>query len=1044
MNNVVGTVEVALNVFGGQNIEIAPSDLPQGLSPDLNNVAFLPGSVFSRPPLERLLTYPDNCQILYAKSYTKRDGTVVQIILDSLGRIWADSTQIGSTAPGNRMKSVTAFGREYIALSDGLHGADVPLQYDGTNLDRISQDGPGGAPTLKNVPGTAVALTQLQRASNVVTATTQSPHGLLVGREVQVTQETPYQVGISSISIANETTPDTATVVTAIPHGFAPGATVGLINVPAATVGGGIANTTRFGGILTVTSNSPNGLGVGATVALAGTGGDGTANGVFTVATIESTVTFTVNQPGTDSPTGGSAGNAGSSIQIIWPASIETAAQSQFTILTCPTPTTFQVQISYPDGVWTGGLATFDWDGSFYVASVTSLNSFTYAHAGPDATISGGELTPLGLISPGQHSCVVIFQTRNGAYTAPGPPVTITANGGQYLRVDNVPLGPPNVVARALAFTGASGAKYFILPIAPQLNGQILGTSTVINDNTTTSAVFDFSDQSLLAGLSIDTSGNDLFNQVVLGPVVGIFPYAGRLFAWGERNKIQQFLNLGFEGGYSALAPTQPLGWSITGTGSLVATATGQAWQSGTAGTTSLSQSAYQDQYGVAILQPNTQYTFRCYATGPGHITAAFTSGGTVLASATVPATGFVEAQFSVKTPLVIPSDTLLNVGQDPGITLDDQQIYYTDNPYLQGVRASYVNNPEAFDEVTGLIGPANDPHSVLALFERKDVLHMLTSGPDGSLYETVNTPSGEPSTWNINHVAAKCGASSVWGDAQFEDWQVWASDTGLRIYDGGAVEKMSQEVQPWWDSFNPLAKQFTVVANDPYLRRIYILSATGAASIPNSCYVLDYRELNTASVLANSGTLRVGYGGKVFTTDLTRKWSPWSILSSYCGLLSISGVARMVICSGSGNSVTDTAYGAIYGLSEGTISTTDADYGFFSSYYTTYFFLSQDEAQQMHLGTHRKLFKHSSYSISGTGAFQVTPLIDRLGNEGRPSRLISVAEDPDFDYEIPLNVSGDRVAFKISGNGGFYLTAQVVSLVDHPFSPLRGSNRLG
>ena len=51
----------------------------------------------------------------------------------------------------------------------------------------------------------------------------------------------------------------------------------------------------------------------------------------------------------------------------------------------------------------------------------------------------------------------VFFQDRQGGITAMSPAVPFIANGGQYLSVTNIPIGPPNVVARILAFTGVDG-----------------------------------------------------------------------------------------------------------------------------------------------------------------------------------------------------------------------------------------------------------------------------------------------------------------------------------------------------------------------------------------------------------------------------------------------------------------------------------------------------------------------------------------------------------------------------------------------------------
>src|SRR4029077_7683271 len=55
-------------------------------------------------------------------------------------------------------KSFTLFGREYLALSDGKFGIDIPRQYDGTFFDRVSQVGPGAPPRIGDAPGPGVTI----------------------------------------------------------------------------------------------------------------------------------------------------------------------------------------------------------------------------------------------------------------------------------------------------------------------------------------------------------------------------------------------------------------------------------------------------------------------------------------------------------------------------------------------------------------------------------------------------------------------------------------------------------------------------------------------------------------------------------------------------------------------------------------------------------------------------------------------------------------------------------------------------------------------
>ena len=1148
MNNVAGATEVSISVFGGLNTELSPTDLPQGLSPACLNMASLPGSVFTRPSQRRFITVPNSAQTLYAKSFVKPDGTIEQIVFDSMGRFWANGVQFGSTFAGNRIKTTSAFGREYIAISDGLHGADVPLQWDGVHLDRISQDGPGGAPTISNLAlapvalvtgsvGAAITITSstpinlqqvqkgsgfeyqegyqppqfeayytsisyvtatphgltagqgvniagnslyslgiayvtnapnattfevsyyqqssavgtggvvtaqsplLQRVNNKVLASTAAAHNLRIGYRVNVSGVTDATQNLTSIVINNNVLSGIAVVSVATPHGFVPGNEVSLLNVSPVTLGGGFVSFTTFNFVATITTAGAHGILAGAKVIVSlGTGGIPVEK---VVSTVPAPNKFTV-----DTPTGNDTQSVGSAT-LVWPA----ASGDVFAIIATPSPTTFEIPINYSNGTWTSGAVNFPWNGTFYVSAVPTATSFNYDQSGPNATINSGTgtVTPVGQAAAGTHKCVVVFQTRTGYQTSPSIPVTFTASGSQYVLVSDIPIGPSNVVARVLAFTSAEGGRYFYLPVAPQLNSEVIGTSTVVNDNITTSAVFDFSDQALLAASAIDIPGNNLFNQVVLGPCLGVFPYAGRMFAWGERNKVQQFVNMGFEGGYSASAPTIPLGWTVQ-SGSLSAGGDyGAAFQfAGVGSSGAISQPAYQDQYGVAILLPNTGYTFRLWASGLGTVKATMYSATVgALATATVNVShGFTEAAFNVKTSVTIPSDTVLTIESSAvGTVIDELELYYTDNPYLTYTRASYINNPEAFDGISGLVGPANDPNPIRALFERRDVLHLLTSGPDGSLYEASNTPSGEPSTWNIQHISAKCGAISVWGDDKFEDWQVWLSDTGLRIYDGGAVDKMSQEVQPWFDSWNLNAKQFSVLANDPYERRILILAATGTASITNECYQLDYRELNSASALSNSTPLRTGMGGKVYTTDITRKWCPWSIVANFCGLMQSAGGAEMVFCCGTGTVLSDPSFSAVYAL--GDTNGIDDDYGPFSSFYTTYNFISQDEAQALRLGAHRKLYTYLSMYVQGVGMVVVTPLVDRSGFEWPATLPMPLQPQANFDYECGLNIAGERVAFRIAalplGIGPTYgatlsLNNFTIAMIDHPFSPIRGT----
>lgn len=1026
-------------MFGGNNIDIQPSDVPQGLSTGNSDVAFLPGSVFTRPPLKRLSSVGTTAQCVYATTFLKPDGKLVQVQFFSDGKMYADGVQFGQTQPGNRFFTCNAFGKLYIAISDGQHGADVPLQLTPEGfLDRVSQDAPGAAPTVSNVSIPASVIVSGSRVDNEVTIVTDGPHGLQKGYLATIANVDAFIQNITSIVIDEDNLPGVATITTPSPHGLVPGNSISLSGIQQIIPGTAFVSWSRTNQVVTVTTATAHHLRPGVQVSVE-LGNDGF--GLTTVTGVPSPTTFTFsNSGGNDSGTEGG-------LFLPWPF----ASGTLFTVQATPTTTTFQVSLDFVTSTWNTGFISFGWNGSFYVENVISSTSFTYRQLGPDASIvnSGGTVTPTGQLAAGDHEVCQHFVTRTGYITAPSPSFRFTASGSQYVRVENLAIGPSNVIGRILSFTGANGANFFYLPVAPQVNGQIVGTGTVINDNTTTSAILDFSDESLIAGTAIDIPGNNLFNLQVLGPCLGFFNYASRLITWGERNKIQQFLNMGFEGGILAGAPNVPLGWKVTGSdGSITPGDYGNAW---TATTATLSQTAYQDRFGIAIIQPNTQYTLRQWVNGHSIVTLTSASTGYISTASVTGNGNFAEAQFSSKTPAVIPPDLTLTISQQGTTTHDEIEIIYTQNPYILTAKASYVNNPESFDGVTGVFGPASDPHPILGMEERKDVLCLITAGPEGSLYETEDTPSGEPATWNVRHIASQCGLTSVWGAAKFEDWFCWTSDTGLRIFDGSTVDKMSQEIQPWWNSINSAAKQFTVLANDPYTRRIYVAAPINSATVPNSLYVLDYRDLNTAGQLANSGTVHVGYTGRVVTTDLTRKWSPWSMTMNYIGLVNLTpGSAVMAFCGGTGGSLNDPLHSAVYTLLEGSVDGIDDDYGPYwdKCQYPTYFMISAEEAAQLQLGKHRLLHRFITANCTGVGSVYITPWLDRVGNEGRSTRALAVAEDLPRDLEFALNNSAERISYVIrckptseNGPAGFRLSLLTLALQIHPYSPIRGKN---
>jgi hypothetical protein len=1126
-----GSQSISLTTFGGLVTYQDPTSLPQGVSPDCGDVAFLPGGLFQRPSFKKALaTALGVCTVTYAKSYVDPTGVIRNLYLDSLGNLWMENITtaaapvvIATTTPGSYAKSVTAFGREYIAISDGLHGQEVPLQYDGTNLDRVTQDGPGAPPTVASLalppvamasagspivlvvvecdpegpdgsgyftsinlytssaitdvavgdpitvagnteinggpftvlaiyPGTPNSLIVLSayldpgttfgtggtatipgatatRQENVVTITTATPHQLQVGFQEQMTGVPPEVVGghIVSIVIDNEDFPGVATVTTNTPHGLVPESSVSITGVLPATVAGTVAADLQ-GQVLTLTFSVAHGLVPGAVVTLHFTGSAELDGTTVTVLGVPSPTTLIATLADADTTA------SGGSVSLAWPIPDGPTPQ-YFEVVSAPTPTTFQVPIDYCDGAWgagTGQLVSFAWDGTFYVTSIsnpftlggTDYLTFTYQQYGPNGTTSvAGTITPFGQAAPGLHQLQVLFLTRQGAITAPSPPVTFEANGGQYPSVTNIPTGPANVVARILAFTLADGAYFFYIPSTPQVNGTIVGTPTQINDNTTTSALLDFGDTTLAASLAISIPGNNLANQVVIDSALGFGSYGSRLITYGQRNTIQNLLNLGFDGGFFPNAPLMPTGWSDDGStqkGALAPGHYGQAWEIPVVPASpcgAISQSAYEDYSGAPIIQANTQYKARIWLKVSAvaadvkffviltSLSAAF-SVTTEFDGSTMSAVGsWLEAPFSGKTPATIPRDLLLQIyaestASSVTLLIDEMSLIYSQTPYLNGLYGSYVDNPEALDGVTGVCGPVDDVRQVMDLTILRANLYLLTRDPTGRLHETNDAP-GEPADWIIDEIAANCGAVSAFsltrsqaGDDSAsggEEWFAWYSSTGIRGFAGRDPDKISQEIQrPAGTMFpgapddlgaiNPAAMLTVWGLNDPGQKIMWFGIPSGAATAPSRIFYLSYLGMDSWSEIAAGSPVHQSITGRITARDLNRKWAPWNRPMNGAALMYRDvNTIQPVFFGGTGLVPGAAGFGNVYTLGS---SGVDDNYGSMAPYYVTYALPARDEEQALQLGMGMKLVTYSSWFIpSGVGVVTPTILWNSLSN---------------------------------------------------------------
>ena len=561
-------VDVPLSLFGGMHTGVAPSDLPEGLSPDNQDWAYVPGEGFSRPGLSRIYSPSDDGRaILYEKTYIQQNGNVITLFLDSAGKINIEDVTNApgvfaspvAVTPGSYAQSASAFGREYIAFSDLLSGQWPPLQYNGTSFERVTQDGPGYALTVSNVapptatiqntgPGAVYNIVSLTPSDPVVherynriiqdyvtwtvygtlTITTTAPNGLAVGNVFSIAGANPSTFNSSGKVVQTVISPTAFKI--AYGSQSSAGGTGGTITIQNPSL-------IRYNNVVTAITALPHSFQPGWQVQVQ-----------IPNVTIGGGI-VTINRDGNGIVTVGMAAAHGlasqSMVAVVGVVSSGQSFNGIFQVASVPSPSSF----TYAQG----GIAEAGAAGNVqdifavtaFIQSTPSPTTFTYANIGPnDLTNVSGTASVIGQISPGPHKLVQMFLTDQGAITRPSPPVVFFANGGQQALVSGLALGPPNVVARIIGITGAGGDNYFYIATTPQVGGQITGTSSVMPDNTTSAIVLDFADNTLFQGIAIDQVGNNLFDQRVLAAPVAFYSYASRLICHGDYNKIENLLNM--------------------------------------------------------------------------------------------------------------------------------------------------------------------------------------------------------------------------------------------------------------------------------------------------------------------------------------------------------------------------------------------------------------------------------------------------------------------------------------------------------------------
>jgi hypothetical protein len=1092
----------------------------------------------------------------YVKTFIEDDGQDYTLALDSSGTLWLEDVTNSPDVlvnydsdiiPGSFCRSVTQEDEEWMVFSNLIAGTDIPRH--GSNLDRISQVGPGAGPAVIGQSGTInvfdiaaspTGLTQqaafsdpddpgfLFAANFSAGPLSTSPGNVLtvfyMDAEVFILPYEYLLVGGSvyiDITAPSSLSSLTGTyIVQSVGQAVPPGGnhplwyfTVQTVSTGNVFVHGtdGVTGTFQIG-LATMTLTGPATIQVGDSVTLAGVGvtnWDGTYTILTTVnggqyqitsTSLTSNVATYAYTPIGSSPniaaneqvtvtgcTNGPIVN-GTSIFNVTNANVTTATSSVFTVAISAANVATAAETG--NAVINGTIFQFDPGLNFANTTTTPI----FGNSG------GGTATIGGQLAAGVRQAVTIFVTRNGLTTAPSPPVIFETTGEtSTLQVSQIAIGPENVIARIVAFTGANGGNFFYIPVPVTIQGTgqpTTYTATVVNDNVTQQATFTFTDAVLLAATAIDVEGNNLFNQTELGSSTWNIAYAGRMIYGGENNQVPNFTNLTFDGGYlqsTPLAPNQgafpqPSGWTTDTTssgqgGSLITSPIfGTSYQiHNITGSTAavlglITQSAYQDFYKVPIILPNTAYSVRVRAAAQvalidsGNLVLDLYSPGQArqygqfvlpLASLSIsPEVGLYTGTLLTNSFLTqVPADLQLrlyaqNIPAGANLLIDRTEAFPTNQPVLATELAcSYVDNPEAFDGVTGVLGVGEQNNQpALGAFVNYDILYILKSG---SLLSTQDSPGNEPANWTVREVSNKIGVCGINAYDYGEEWAVWANRAGLYAFDGGQPVNVSPEIKPTWDAINWLYGDTIWVRNDIVNRKILVgvpmatpnqwlpnAPTNANPTSPNVILMLNYKELNTFNDLVERAGVKISFTGKLIAWDMARKWSIWQIPCPYADFITqANGQSPLFFCNGAENSeISQQIPGQLN--DNGTV---------IDSLYTTYGFVKDSERAEFGpiLSAHRNLYKYLDMNLYGTGPCTITALPNVL-TPTYPYVIpaITLANPAQNNVERPMNQTANRLFLQFESNtlnvsfptgSGFNLSSLTVSMVKDPHAPVRG-----
>ncbi len=1060
------------------------------------------------------------------------------LALDANGFVWEEdvtnnpnvlnrATLIPPVIPGSYMKGIDANGIAYMAYSDLTQGTSQPMQYNKQWCDRITQVGPGQAPifTPQQASSDSFAISTITQPTQQVrpssyflqssgvgvtspgsNVTVYYSDSTLAGPDIDlqnafnsgnpvylymqfagsaIPTQGPYVVQVTSIGLASPPSQ---------PRQFY--YYTYTLNTSAAQYYQGSGHpsytVTYQRSLATMTTATPvPGLSIGNQILVSGVT-PSAWNSTWTITQLLNSGTFAITQT---SVTSGVATYNYTTITGVPPTAGEfvtvtntlndngalNGANLTIASSTGGSSGSFTVALAVPDAVpvaeagqavTAGTIFAFD-PGAADVG--TSTNPIFGNGTGGTLTFSASTAT---FLTPGVKQGTVFFITRNGAVTFPANPTTFTIPANtQSVTATQIVVGPPNVIARGIAFTesgqnGVPGANFYTYDTAVTftVNGtEYTASALIIPDNVTTTATFSFPDSVLLASDEIDIQGNNYFNLREIGSPTWIFQYADRMMYGLSQTKIDNFVNLTFDGGYIPGTAPLPAGWTpVTPPTGLavnlvVSPDFGNSLQvlnnSGGFITNAylMYQTAYQDFYNVPIILPNTSYSVRLKARSLNadntQVTLAlvpFTSGSFGLPRGSATFT-LLQGEFTIQTAVILQPEAVIDANLQlaiqvaslqagAGVQIDRIEVFPTNHPVdTTTIWTSYVNKFESVDRVTGQLGcGADNPQPAQGA---EQILEQLYIHKTSSRCVTQDSPNYEPNQWNVPLASQGVGAVGPNAFYSDEEFDIAANRSGIFLFDGGKPMPISRELQSTgtnasiWDKVNWDASKTIWVRYSTDKRQLYVgvpmitpnfwlPNAPASTPVsPNVIIMCNFTGCPTAEELAAALPVHTTMFGDIKAPDMRRKWSLWQMKVPVAEfVVRNDGISNpLFLCNGINSSK---IYQLINGAPSGGQNTDDGTA--INWLYTTYAFTKAKQGQQIPgLGALRKVWYYCALTVEGVGQYAKKFYSNTLGalpQNTYTAPVASMTYPAQNDQECVLEIGGQRLFVELSsvGSGGY------------------------